>query len=88
MCSNGHGPLIKITTMPIYCKKILQASPPQQSKLQGCILVHVIMDSWPTKFVQIMAQGLPLTFFYGKVKFASPCIFIGQKVIFSKCIKD
>ena len=44
ICWNGHGPLIKMATMPIYGKNI-QRSSPQPWKLWGRILVYIISDT-------------------------------------------
>ena len=55
ICTNGHGPLIKMATMRIYGKNL--KSSPEPRKLWGRILVHSIMDSRSTKFVQMMTLG-------------------------------
>ena len=63
ICTNSHGPLIKMVTVPIYVKYTLESSP-EPRKLLGRILVYSSGDSRSIKFVQMMIECGPLTFLW------------------------
>ena len=63
ICTNGHGPLIKMSAMSIYVETLKIFFSRTASKLN--LRIYSIWDSWSTKFVQMMT--VPLIFF-GKIK--------------------
>ena len=61
-CKNGHGPLIKMATMPIYGKNLKKSSSPEPKKPWAQIFAQIIGDRRSTKIAKMMVLCWRLTF--------------------------
>ena len=73
VCSNGHGHMTKMATMPIYVKNLKKSSPELKETWYASLGARVqpsLLKWWPL---------VDLDLFYGKVRFGPLCFCMGKR---------